>query len=150
MIKEEVKKGYQKAYEWMIGVQQALMFKKASVAIGTCFTPSNFKKDESDGWTVDITIIDDETGLRVSASWTPWYGESEEFLAKKAAIDEFVRKKCSVIISAYGDKWTSVESCPKTGNSWLCATIGEDQIWVDETEWKKFLLKDDKWYECAI
>lgn len=53
----------------------------------------------------------------------------------------------------YGDNWTRVEGCPKTDNSWLCVSVGFDQIWVDEFEGKVF-LREGKfspiWYEKDI
>lgn len=148
MIDEKVKAGFMKAYEWMLGIQQELMFKKASVTIYVQFTKANFVTKESDGWTVKLTVVDDETGKMYNADWTPWYGDCETFRKDKAVIEEIVRSKCEV--SAYGDTWSPVKSCPKTTNSWLCATIDGDQIWVDEIEGKKFLFKEDQWYECAI
>lgn len=53
----------------------------------------------------------------------------------------------------YGFKWARVDGCPKTANSWLCVSIGHDQVWVDEVE-GKVLLREGAyspiWYEKDI
>ena len=67
-----------------------------------------------------------------------------EFKKIEAFIEEHTR------LSKYGDNWKPVDGCPKTDSSWLCVTVGSDQVWVDETEGKKFLLVGDDWFECLI
>lgn len=53
----------------------------------------------------------------------------------------------------YGNTWERADSKPTTDNSWLCATIGADQIWVDEVEGYMFLREGQFtpiWYRCMI
>ena len=53
----------------------------------------------------------------------------------------------------YGNEWTRVESDPTTENSWLTATIGDDQLWIDEVEGYMFLREgkfNPIWYKRII
>ena len=53
----------------------------------------------------------------------------------------------------YGNKWEKVDGCPLTDDSWLCVSIGHDQVWVDEVEGYVFLREgkfSPLWYKHMI
>ena len=59
----------------------------------------------------------------------------------------------NIIMKKYGNKWTRVESDPTTDNSWLAATIENDQLWIDEVEGYMFLREgkfNPIWYKSII
>jgi len=92
MTVEEAKRRFMSAYEWMLKVQQALLFKKFSVEVDHQFTPANYKEDDVNGWTVKLTVRDDEADNIMRAEWTPWYGD-EDFLPKKNFIEGYLLAK---------------------------------------------------------
>lgn len=142
---EEAQRGFLAAYEWMLKIQNQLLFEKLSVNINTQYTPRNDDGDIS-AFTVEITVFG-AGNERVSARWATFNEENEFSLAKKA-VEEFVKKRAT--LNAWGCRWSPVDHCPKTDNSWRCATIGLHEIWVDEVEGKKFLNANGTWYECSI
>ena len=141
---EEAKKNFLSAYEWMLKIQNQLLFDKLTVHIVTQYTPRNDDGDMS-AFTAEITVFSSDG--HVSAKWAT-FNEVNEFTNAKKAVEEFIRKHA--MLNAYGSRWSPVDHCPKTDNSWLCAKIGAHEIWVDEVEGKKFLLASDQWYEHPI
>ncbi len=66
------------------------------------------------------------------------FWEDETNAAKIEAAERFIKEHR--IIRKYGEQWKPVSEDPRTENSWLVVTIGEDQIFVDEVEGKRILV----------
>lgn len=97
---------------------------------------------------VDASNCDDNVTLRDQAelltdtlvALADWVEENEDK----------IREAYGARIGLYGDTWDMVADDPRTSSSWLCASFGDDQIWVDETEGKCFLKHEDNWYAKDI
>ena len=96
MTIEEEKSAFMKAYEWMLKVQRALLFKKFTVDVRSQFTPANHSEENTHGWTAKIIVCDDECENTIRVDWCQWYGE-EQFLPEKARLEGYLLAKGIVI-----------------------------------------------------
>ena len=67
------------------------------------------------------------------------FWKDETNAAKIEAAERFIKKHR--VVSKYGQRWRPILEDPRTDNSWLVATIGEDQIFVDEVAGKRILVE---------
>ena len=96
MTIEEERSAFMKAYEWMLKVQRALLFKKFTVGVRSQFTPDNHTEENLHGWTAKLVVIDEECDNTIRVDWFPWYGD-EQFLPEKARLEGYLLAKGIVI-----------------------------------------------------